>query len=168
MKNTLRIALSAAVLWGTTCQAEIFVGGALGHATIDDSTTAIVPVSVDDNATAWKFFGGMMITENFGFEAGYTRLTDINEGGVGVETDAFIAAGIAALPIGEAFSIYGKVGIASWDQNINNSSYDGVDYMAGVGAKYLFGGQYFARVEWETYDAKLAMDVISIGVGVQF
>ena len=168
MKNMLRIALSAALVWGTTCQADIFVGGAVGQGSIDDSTVAVVPVSIDDDAAAWKFYGGMMITDNFGFEAGYTSLDDLYVGGVGVETEAFIAAGIAALPLGEAFSVYGKIGAAFWDQNINNASYDGVDLMMGIGAKYLFGDQYHARIEWETYDTKLAMDVISVGVGLQF
>ncbi|MBI5039989.1 MAG: outer membrane beta-barrel protein [Gammaproteobacteria bacterium] len=169
MKNTLRIALGAALLWSAAGQAEIFVGAGLGSASIDDSGNASgVPVSMDDTDMGWKFYGGMMITDNFGFEAGYTDLGSMSQGAVNLETDTFYAAGVAALPIGEDFSIYGKVGAAFWDQNINTLSYDGTDLMTGIGAKYRFADQFHVRVEWERYGSKLETDFISAGLGLQF
>ncbi len=165
MKNTLRIALGTALLWSAASQAEIFIGAGIGQSDIDDSAHG---VSLDETDNAWKFYGGMMVTENFGFEAGWTDLGDASSGAVDTETEAFYAAGVAALPIIENFSIYGKVGIAFWDQDIDTTSYDGEDMMYGVGAKYVFADQFHARLEWEQFNADLDASVISVGLGLQF
>lgn len=166
MKSKLAIALGTALLWSTTSQAaEIFLGAGIGQSNIDDSAHA---VSIDETEPAWKFYGGMMITDNFGFEAGWTDLGDANSGTVDTETEAFYAAGVAALPINEEFSVYGKVGLAFWDQDINTTSYDGSDLMYGIGAKYKFMDQFHARLEWEQYNADLEASVISVGAGLQF
>ncbi len=165
MKNTLRIALTTALLWSTASQAEIFAGFGVGQASIDDTANA---VSLDDNATAWKVYGGMMITENFGFEAGWTDMGDMTDTGADVETEAFVASGIAALPITETFSIYGKLGVAFWDQDINTTNYDGTDLTYGVGAKLIFMEQFHARLEWEQINADLEANVVNASVGIVF
>ena len=166
MKSRLWMGMAAAALvWSTGSQAEIFVGAGVGQADIDDSARG---VSLDDTATAWKFYGGMLITENFGFEAGWTDLGDMNKGGVDVETESFYAAGIASLPVGGDFSIYGKLGFAFWDQDVNTVGYDGTDLMYGVGAKYKLMDQFHVRVEWEQYNADLEASMISVGAGLQF
>ena len=165
MKTTLRIALSAALLWGTASQAEVFLGAGIGQSDIDDSARG---VSLNESDSAWKLYGGMMATENFGFEAGWTDLGDASSGVVDTETEAFYVAGVAAFPIVENFSIYGKLGIALWDQDINTVSYDGEDLMYGIGAKYKFMDQFHAILEWEQYDADLQTSVITVGAGLQF
>ena len=165
MKNTLRIALSAALLWSTASQAEIFLGAGIGQSDIDDSAHG---VTLDETDNAWKLYGGMMVTENFGFEAGWTDLGDASSGVVDTETEALYAAGVAAFPIVENFSIYGKLGIALWDQDINTVSYDGEDLMWGIGASYKFMDQFHARLEWEQVDADLQASAISVGLGLQF
>lgn len=165
MKNTLRIALGAALLWSAAGQAEIFLGAGLGQSDIDDTAYA---VSIDETDTAWKFYGGMMVTDNFGFEAGWTDLGDANSATADSETETFYAAGVAAFPIVETFSVYGKVGLAFWDQDINSTSYDGSDMMYGIGAKYIFMDQFHARLEWEQYNADLEASAITVGVGLQF
>lgn len=165
MKTKLAIAVSAALLWSTASQAEIFVGAGIGQSDIDDSAHA---VSVDETDTAWKFYGGMMITDNFGFEAGWTDLGDASSGAVDTETEAFYAAGIAALPVSETLSVYAKVGIAFWDQDINSTNYDGEDVMYGIGAKYKFMDQFHVRLEWEQYNADLEASAYTVGLGLQF
>jgi OOP family OmpA-OmpF porin len=165
MKNTLRIALSAALLWSATSQAEIFLGAGIGQSDIDDSAHG---VNLDETDSAWKLYGGMMVTDNFGFEAGWTDLGDASSGAVDTETEAFYAAGVAAFPINETFSVYGKLGLAFWDQDINTNSYDGEDLMYGIGAKYKFMDQFHAILEWEQYDADLQASVITVGAGLQF
>ena len=165
MKNTLRIALSAALLWSTTSQAEIFLGAGIGQSDIDDSAHG---VSLNETDSAWKLYGGMMATENFGFEAGYTNLGTARSAAVDTETEAFYAAGIAAFPIVENFSIYGKLGVALWDQDINTVSFDGEDLMYGIGVKYKFMDQFHAILEWEQYDADMQASAITVGAGLQF
>ncbi len=165
MKNTLRIALSAALLWSAASQAEIFLGAGIGQSDIDDSARG---VSIDETDDAWKFYGGMLITDNFGFEAGWTDLGNASSGGVDTETEAFYAAGLAALPLSETFSIYAKLGLAFWDQDINTVSYDGEDVMYGIGAKLKFMDQFHARLEWEQYNADLETSAILVSAGLQF
>lgn len=165
MNYKFAIAASAALLWSSASQAEIFVGAGIGQSDIDDSAHA---VSIDETDNAWKVYGGMMLTENFGFEAGWIDLGDASTGGADTETEAFYGAGIAALPIAETLSIYAKIGIAFWDQDINTSSYDGEDLMYGIGAKYIFMDQFHARLEWEQVDADLNASAISVGLGLQF
>ncbi|MBI5461973.1 MAG: porin family protein [Gammaproteobacteria bacterium] len=165
MKSKLAIALGTALLWSTASQAEIFVGAGIGKSDIDDSAHA---VSLDETDSAWKLYGGMMVTDNFGFEAGWADLGDASSGAVDTETEAFYAAGVAAFPIVETFSVYGKVGFAFWDQDINTVGYDGSDIMYGVGAKYIFADQFHARLEWEQFNADLETSMISVGLGLQF
>lgn len=166
MKSKFWMGLAVATLvWSTGSQAEIFVGAGIGQSDIDDSAHG---VNLDETETAWKLYGGMMVTENFGFEAGWVDLGDASSGAVDTETETFYAAGVVALPIVENVSIYGKIGIAFWDQDINTANFDGEDLMYGIGAKYVFMDQFHARLEWEQFEADLETSAISVGFGLQF
>lgn len=165
MNSKLAIAVSAALLWSSASQAEIFVGMAIGQSDIDDSS---VGVSLDETDSAWKLYGGMMMTENFGFEAGWSDLGDASSGGVDTETEALYAAGVVAVPLAESLSIYGKLGIAFWDQDINSNSYDGEDLMYGIGGKYNLTDQFHVRLEWEQYESELEASAFFLGGGLQF
>ena len=165
MNNKLATAAAVTLLWSSAGQAEIFLGAGIGQSDIDDSAHA---VSLDETESAWKLYGGMMFTDNFGFEAGWTDLGDASSGAVDTETEAFYAAGVIAAPLVENFSVYAKLGIAFWDQDINTSNYDGEDLMYGIGAKYRLADQFHVRLEWEQYDADLQASVIMLGGGLQF
>lgn len=170
MKKVSWSAAAAALLLSSAAPAaDRFVGLGVGSADIDDSTTiAGARVAMDDTDIGWKVYGGMMVTENFGFEAAWTDLGDMNHGGVDLETEGFSAAGIAALPLGKRFSLYGKVGVFFWDQDINTVGYDGEDLMYGVGARVRFMDQFHARIDYEVFDAELETSLVSVGVGLQF
>lgn len=170
MKKTAWIGLAASVLLCNSAYAEDrFVGMGVGASDIDDSASINgAQVSMDENDVGWKLYGGMLITDNFGFEAGWTDLGDMNAGGVDIETEGFVAAGLASLPLGEKFSIYGKVGVYFWDQDINTVSFDGQDLMYGIGARLRFLDQFHVRLEWERFDTKFEADLISVTGGIQF
>lgn len=165
MNNKLATAAAVTLLWSGASQAEIFLGAGIGQSDIDDSAHA---VSLDETDSAWKLYGGMMFTDNFGFEAGWTDLGDASSGAVDTETEAMYAAGVIAAPLVENFSVYAKLGIAFWDQDINTSNYDGEDLMYGIGAKYRLADQFHVRLEWEQYDADLQASVFMLGGGLQF
>lgn len=165
MNNKLAITAAATLLWSSAGQAEIFAGAGIGQSDIDDSAHA---VSLDETDSAWKLYGGMMVTDNFGFEAGWTDLGDASSGAVDTETEALYAAGVIAAPLVENFSVYAKFGIAFWDQDINTINYDGEDLMYGIGAKYRLAEQFHVRLEWEQYDADMQASVIMLGGGLQF
>lgn len=165
MNNKIAIAAVATLLWSSAGQAEIFLGAGVGRTDTDDSANS---VSLDESDSAWKIYGGMMFTDNFGFEAGWTDLGDASSGAVDTETEALYAAGVVAAPLMENFSIYAKAGIAFWDQDINAASYDGEDLMYGIGANYKLADQFHVRIEWEQYETDLETSVISVGGGLQF
>ena len=168
MKKSTWAGLAAAMILSAGAQAQDrFVGLGMGQATIDDSATiGSTTFSVDDDDIGWKLYGGAMLTDNFGFEAGWTDLGDMNNGGADIETEGFVAAGLAGVPIGD-LSLYVKAGVFFWDQDVNTVSYDGQDLMYGVGARYRMG-QFHVRVEWERFDTKFETDMITIGGGIQF
>lgn len=170
MKKTAWIGLMATLLMSSGAYAgDRFVGLGVSTSNIDDSAAFNgTTYSMDDSALGWKIFGGMMVTENFGFEAGWTKIGDMNKNNVDLATDGFMAAGIAALPFYENYSVYAKAGVYLWDQDVNSVNFDGTDLMYGVGAKMRVMDQFFVRVEWEHYDTRLSADLISLSGGVQF
>lgn len=170
MKKTVWTGLVATLLISSGAYAgDRFVGMGIGSSNIDDSASFNgTQLSMDESDMGWKIFGGMMITDNFGFEAGWTNLGEMNKNNVDLETEGFVAAGMASLPLGDNYSIYAKAGAFFWDQDVNTVSYDGTDLMYGVGAKMRFMDQFFVRVEWEHYDTQLSADLISLSGGVQF
>ncbi len=169
MKKTVWMGLAASLLISGSAYADRFVGMGVGSANIDDSANVGgTQLSVDDDDMGWKLYGGMMITDNFGFEAGWTDLGDINQNGVDLETEGFVAAGLASLPLTENLSLYAKAGVFFWDQDVNTVSFDGQDLMYGIGARLRFMDQFHVRLEWEQFDTKFQTDMISITGGVQF
>ena len=170
MKKTAWMGLAASLLISSgTYAGDRFVGMGIGSAMIDDSANVSgTQLSVDDDDIGWKFYGGMLITENFGFEAGWTDLGDMNQNGVDIETEGFTAAGLASLPLSEDFSIYAKAGVFFWDQDVNTVSFDGQDLMYGIGVRMRFMDQFHVRVEWEQFDTKFETDMISVTGGIQF
>lgn len=168
-KVSWSVAAATLLLSSAAGAADRFVGFGVGSVDIDDSTTiAGSRVEMDDTDIGWKVYGGMMLTKNFGFEAGWTDLGDMNHGGVDVETEGFTAAGLAALPLGNSFSLYAKAGVFFWDQDIDTVGYDGEDLMYGVGARVRFMEQFHARIEYEIFETEIESSLISVGMGLQF
>lgn len=170
MKKTAWMGLAASLLISSgTYAGDRFVGMGIGSATIDDSANVSgTQLRIDDDDIGWKFYGGMLITENFGFEAGWTDLGDMNQNGVDIETEGFTAAGLASFPLSEDFSIYAKAGVFFWDQDVNTVNFDGQDLMYGVGVRMRLMDQFHVRVEWEQFDTKFETDMISVTGGIQF
>jgi hypothetical protein len=91
-------------------------GAAFGNREIDDSDS-----SNDEHlGRAAKIYGGYQWTENFGVQAGYVRLRELNQntgsGATLVEQTATghssYVAGTARLPLGQSFALTGKVGVS--------------------------------------------------------
>lgn len=159
--------LAAAISVSGTAFAGGYAGMSIGQSTIDDTINA---VSVDETSTAWKVYGGFGITDMFGAELGWADLGDHNESGaVDIETDGFYGAGTVTLPLGDSnFSVMGKAGFYMWDQDVNTLSDDGVDAMFGVGVKYLWNDLVGIALEWERYNAENEVDLIGVGLTLNF
>ncbi|WP_297528126.1 outer membrane beta-barrel protein [Thiohalobacter sp.] len=175
MRYTPLAAAAAFTLLAAQAQAGGYAGIALGQASIDDTVTQSgTSAGIDENATGWKIFGGYGFTDNLGVEAGWADLGDMNEGGVvDTETEGFYAAGVGRFPIGDSgLSVHGKLGLYAWDQDIAISggtvSHDGIDFMYGIGAKYLVNDLLGVQFDWERYNTETDADLISVGITLNF
>jgi OOP family OmpA-OmpF porin len=136
---------------------------ALGFAT--SSTSA------DETDTAWKLFGGYRFNRYFALELGYTDLGrftfDTTTTGPAANFDGRLKGNVWSLdavgiaPLGDRFSLFGKVGVIRWDLSARVAAFaggaavtdkvsdDGFSWKLGLGAQYQFTPAFGARLEWE-------------------
>lgn len=168
-----RMALNGLALLGllasSTVLAEIqpgfYAGAGVGKATIElDDEDGF---GFDSDDTAFKVFGGYNFNQYFAIEAAYfdggaPEETVISvpgaRGTVEVGTTGLIASVLGRVPLGDMFSLYGKLGFASYDAEVKgrvngnvvaeeDGSDDDVAY--GVGAAFNLGPSFELRAEYE-------------------
>lgn len=112
-----------------------------------------------------KLFGGYRINKNFAAEVGYVNFGD-ETASRGQDTLYLSVLGIA--PINNQFSIFGKVGFHSWDDDVTGN--DGTDIMWGFGVSYKLDKKISFRLEHEIFeDAAInEISLTSIGVSIAF
>lgn len=183
-----------------------YLGGNIGQskAKIDDARiTSQLPgtasVSDDNNGNAYKLFGGYQFNRNFAVEGGYFNLGEFGYNATtlppalpgtlsgkiklqGLNLDA-----VGMLPLGDKFSVFGRLGMqyAQAKDNFSstgvvatptnpNPSKNALNYKAGLGVQYDFNRSLGMRLEAERYrinDAinnKGDIDMYSIGLVYHF
>lgn len=159
-------------------QSGFYLGGSLGQATFPEFCTGSA-LTCDDTDTGWKIFGGYQFIPYLGIEASYIDWGTIGGTVAGTpprdvplsQTSMGLAL-VASLPLGERFSVFGKLGRARVKQETpaslsGNFERKSTDTLRGLGAKFAFAPRWSARVEWEeTKDIEAHM--ISIGVEFRF
>ena len=150
--------------------AQAYLGGSIGQSDIDDQITTglITGGSVDGKDSAFKIFGGYMFNRHFGLEATYVDLGEVRysgnffglpvSGGRLAVTGLNISA-LGALPIGERFSVFGKIGLFMWEAEASDTTggvpfsarQDGTDPSFGIGLGYQFTRNLGVRAEWEMF-----------------
>jgi len=160
------------LLLSSICNAQdvdrgFYAGIGAGHSDQKDACDDISG-SCDETDLGWKIFGGYQFNSNFSAEAGYVDLgeTDADTviSGISISAEAevtgFFLAGIAAWPINDSFSIYGKLGAIYWDVDTKASGggisvsedESGTDFLFGIGAQYNFTNNFGVRAEWERFN----------------
>jgi OOP family OmpA-OmpF porin len=153
-----------------------YIGGGVGQSQtkLDNSDfstgSPAIAESKDEKGTAWKFFGGYQLTQNWGVEGGYAKFGDAkykyNGGAAGsaevtYETNSLFIAGTGRLPLGSNFSLLGRIGGTRNEAKLSLSSASGAVATAlnaaGItgsskktkNAVYLgIGGQYDINRNW--------------------
>lgn len=154
-----------------------YIGGGLGQSKSDvdeaqiDSLFANSSTTSDERDSAWKFFGGYQFNKNWAIEVAYINLgtsiarQTVPAGTVHVDFEGkgWNLTGVGTLPLGQNFSLLGKLGAFSWDReykctrvsvNCNapaNRSASGTDVSYGAGVSYALTKQASLRLEWERF-----------------
>ena len=157
------------------------LGAAFGNREIDDSNS-----SNDEHlGRGAKIYGGYQLTENFGVQAGYVRLREINQNsGLGATLVTQTAtghstylAGTARLPLGQSFALTGKLGVSFGKVTDASPSTAATNLLlgsktsplVGTGAEYVLNHNVSFSVELESY-GKISNQVKgnSLTVGTRF
>jgi OmpA-OmpF porin, OOP family len=176
-KSAIAAIAFAVVLFSAPAAAQmgmssVYVGGSLGQSEAKDVCEGIP--GCDEKDTAWRLFGGFQLTPMFAIEVGYTDLGEVSAPGISAESTALDLSVIAAFPIGESFSIYGRLGGYRAETEARagiltaDDSNTGLTF--GIGAGFNLSRNLGLRAEWQRYadvgddDDESDIDVLSIGV----
>jgi OOP family OmpA-OmpF porin len=186
--HTLRLTLAGASLAASAftgaahAQSAIdphwYLGGGLGHVYADpnkadyaDLRPGATNSTTQDDSTAWKLYGGLQLTPNWGLELGYADLGQYHNnyslpaGDQGQSTNklsAWSLAGTGTWPINQQFSLHAKAGLALVSSNYtfsggggyptgDNGSNLSATPTVGVGAMYHINPHVALRVDYDAY-----------------
>jgi len=133
---------------------DTYAGGSLGSASPDSSSF--------DDSIGWKIFGGYALNEVLSVEGGYTSFGEMDGpmqfGATNVlEITGFEVAAVGSFPINSQLSVFGKVGLLSWEAELSNpnstatNNNSGSDLFYGIGGQYEISGNLAIRASWESY-----------------
>lgn len=151
---------------------KVYLGAGAGVADFEDRVEFedLGDVDIDDDGTAFKFFGGYRATPNFGIEGGYRSFGEADAGPFSVETTGLDVSAVGFLPLG-LVDLFAKGGVIVWDTDGDGGipGDDGEDLMYGVGGQ-LNLGSLFLRLESEWFDIDFPEDtqMITGSVGWSF
>lgn len=132
-----------------------YVGGGIGNSffssEFDDALDQIQ--KIDENATAWKLFGGFSPTKFLGIEGGYRQFGTVSVGNLyESKTTAWDVEGLGLIRIA-IFDAFGKAGAMFWsrDTQVGSVSDDtsATDFFWGLGVGVHLG-PLGVRAEWES------------------
>ena len=156
-----------------------YLGIAGGQSKFDTDCSSLF--SCDKKDTAWKLYGGSKINDVFGVELGYTDFGKIRASGGDTKAWAANASLLAGLPIGERFSVFGKLGgvYGRTDVNASPSTLFDTGHKSGWGATYGVGAavgvtqNLQVRVDYDRYKLDFVggrrdIDLLTAGVQYRF
>ena len=163
-----KIAAVAALILASSAafaaQPNTFYAGAdVGRTKVDD---------ISGRDTSAGAFVGYNFHQNFAVEGGYRRLTDTDYRfgtlNTNVRVDQLALSVVGSLPVGESFSVYGRLGLNRLEGKVSSGGFSDKDSdtkaLYGVGLSYAFTPAVSARVEVQ----KPASDATNVSAGVAF
>ena len=140
-----------------------YIGGSFGQS--DDDI-------LNEEASAFKLFGGYQFIKYFGLEFAAVDLGEFDFLGVPDALEQFGIAGqaVGILPLGENFQLFAKAGFFSWEVEAFGATDDGTDAAYGVGGQFRFGKKknWGVRLEWERFEDISGGDVDLVSAGVSY
>lgn len=125
-----------------------------------DSGTGLFPSNNRDNAYAIS--GGGYFSNNFGLELGYVDFGRAQRGGGNTKAQGFNVSLIGRLPLGESFSLLGKVGAMYSNTDVQALGGSGIavgtenswGWSVGLGAEYVFTPKWSGLLQYDERDVK--------------
>ena len=152
--------LGAGMATGGDAMSKFYLGAGIGRANLKDDVKFrdLGNVSLNDDSTAYKVFGGYRATPYIGIEGGYRNFGKADAGPFSVKTDGFDVAAVGFLPVGPA-DLFAKGGVIFWntDSQASAPNDSGQDLMYGVGGQ-LNLGSVFLRLESEWFNMAFPQD----------
>jgi OOP family OmpA-OmpF porin len=110
----------------------------------------------------YKILGGYQFHRNFAAEVGYGILVDKSD----VEVTVLELVGVGLWPLGQNFSLVGKLGFANWEVDAGSrGSQDGTDLTWGLGVQWDFTRNLGLRAMYQRYETDPeSTDFLNIGV----
>jgi len=150
--------------------AGFYLGAKAGLANYDEA---------DDSDAAFDLFAGINLNEVLSIEAGWTDLGKVSDAGTSAEVSAFHVDVVGNMGVRSDISLFGKIGLASWDLDVKNSSFSdsdsGVDLTFGFGVDYNISGRSSVRFGLDFYsidgtinNTDSSEDIMVFSVGAKF
>jgi len=132
---------------------KLLMAGALSIAFIAGPASAEMYVGVgagatktDNNENSWKLYTGIQFTPTWGLELGYTGLGSYR----GADIESWTLAGTGTMPMGDGWSLLGKLGAASNRPDFSGAS-NHTDWLVGIGVGYSMTKNLGLRLEYEDF-----------------
>jgi hypothetical protein len=154
----------AALLFNAPARADVYLGvGAY------QSEAQVLELDDDDTTTGFTlgyvFIDSAIILSG---EVGYYDLGSYSSRGVDVDADAYTVAGMASLALGPFFEVYGKLGIAAAEVEVNGRSKDGDESFTGIGFSVDVLDTLDIFVEYLDFDTEVDSELVGAGIRLQF
>jgi OmpA-OmpF porin, OOP family len=181
------LALTAAMAAQADVQPGFYAGASIGTTKLTDDGLESSAFDVDDSDTGFKIFGGYSFNNNFAVELSYFDLGEVSgvlddpffgDIAFDVGVSGFNASVVGRLPVAETFSLFGKLGFASYDLEAHatvsgfgsgSDSSSESDLTYGVGAALSVGPQWELRAEYEAINVDDGdANMISVGAMYRF
>jgi len=168
------LALMAATAAQADTQPGFYAGAGIGTTKIGDS--AFDGTGIDESDTGFKIFGGYTFNENWAAEVSYFDFGEASvsagNSSASVGITGLSASAVGRLPVNDMFAVYGKLGFASYDVDLDFNNVPGFgsghlsdsdsDLIYGVGGALSFGGNFEARLEYEALNVDGDASMISV------
>jgi OOP family OmpA-OmpF porin len=128
-----------------------------------------------ENKTAVNLAYGLSLDKNFGVELGYANLGKLKtaDGDYSVKTQSFYLAGVGNLPLTDAFSAFGKVGVAinhftAQETGFADTTETKIRALLGLGLAYNFTKEIAGTLEYQYFGTVDQVKISALTVGVKY
>ena len=176
MSKSIFILLTLFICGMTGLQAQgFYVGAGIGNSFIATEVNDLENQAkkLDENATGYKFFGGVDLLGMLAVEGGYRNLgtVSISEYSFEAETKGWDVYGMGRIQVLGLVDLFAKAGMLFWKseskllENIVGKS--GNDFAWGIGAGVHIG-PIGARLEWENFQVEEPLTISMLSLSATY